>query len=150
VDVLSFGGTKNGIAVGEAVVFFNRALAGEFEYRCKQAGQLCSKMRFLSAPWVGVLRDGVWLKHAAHANRMAALLHDQLLEIPGIRIMFPRQANSVFAQLPTNVIDGLRARGWHFYTFIGVGGARFMCGWDVTEEDVNALVADVRKLAATP
>ena len=146
VDVLSFGGTKNGIAVGEAVVFFNRELARDFAYRCKQAGQLCSKMRFLSAPWVGVLRDGVWLRHAAHANRMAALLHDELIKMPGVRMMFPRQANSVFVELPQAVIDGLRARGWLFYTFIGVGGARFMCGWDVTEHDVQALVEDVRGL----
>jgi threonine aldolase len=78
VDVLCFGGTKNGMAVGEAVVFFNRELAHEFEYRCKQAGQLCSKMRFLSAPWVGMLKDGAWLRHAQHANAMAAYLEESL------------------------------------------------------------------------
>ena len=74
VDVLCFGGTKNGIAVGEAVVFFNRELAREFDYRCKQGGQLASKMRFLSAPWVGMLQDGAWLRHAGHANAMAKRL----------------------------------------------------------------------------
>ncbi len=74
VDVLCFGGTKNGMAVGEAVVFFDRELAREFDYRCKQAGQLASKMRFLAAPWVGMLQDGAWLRHARHANAMAALL----------------------------------------------------------------------------
>ena len=68
VDVLCFGGTKNGMPVGEAVVFFNTELAKEFDYRCKQAGQLASKMRFLSAPWVGMLQDGAWIQHAAHAN----------------------------------------------------------------------------------
>ncbi len=71
VDVLCFGGTKNGIAIGEAVVFFNRELAQEFEYRCKQGGQLASKMRFLSAPWLGMLKDGAWLRYARHANNMA-------------------------------------------------------------------------------
>jgi threonine aldolase len=71
VDVLCFGGTKNGIAIGEAVVFFDRELAKEFDYRCKQGGQLASKMRFLSAPWTGLLKDGAWLKHARHANAMA-------------------------------------------------------------------------------
>src|SRR2546430_15212561 len=71
VDVLSFGGTKNGTHVGDVVVFFNRDLAGEFEYRCKQAGQLCSKMRFLSAPWGGLLQDGAWLRNAARADSMA-------------------------------------------------------------------------------
>ena len=74
VDVLCFGGTKNGMDTTEAVVFFNRQLAREFDYRCKQAGQLASKMRFLSAQWVGMLQDGAWLRHAAHANQMAQKL----------------------------------------------------------------------------
>src|SRR5208283_3343075 len=71
VDVLCLGGTKNGLGVGDAVVFFDTDLAKEFAYRCKQAGQLASKMRYLSAPWLGLLRDGAWLRHAAHANQMA-------------------------------------------------------------------------------
>ena len=74
VDVLCFGGSKNGLAIGEAVIFFDLALADEFAYRCKQAGQLASKMRFLAAQWLGVLRDGAWLRYAAHANQCAALL----------------------------------------------------------------------------
>jgi threonine aldolase len=149
VDVLCFGGTKNGMAISEAVVFFNRALADEFEYRCKQAGQLASKMRFLSAPWVGLLRDGAWLRNAQHANAMAALLEKQILEIqethPGqIRLLFPRQANSVFVELPPDVAESLHASGWLFYRFIGAGGCRWMCGWDTTESDVTALTADLR------
>ena len=79
VDVLCFGGTKNGMAMGEAVVFFDRALSAEFDYRCKQAGQLASKMRFMAAQWVGMLETGAWLRHAGHANAMA-----QRLE-PGLR-----------------------------------------------------------------
>ena len=146
VDVLCFGGTKNGMAVGEAVVFFNRELAAEFEYRCKQAGQLASKMRFLSAPWVGMLQDGAWLRHAAHANAMAARLEDALRELPGATLLFPRQANGVFAELPRKTIEGLWARGWMFYTFIGAGGCRFMCSWDTQPEDVDALVADLQAL----
>ena len=90
VDVLCFRATKNGMAVGEAVVFFNRAMAHEFEYRCKQAGQLASKMRFLSAPWVGLLENGAWLKHASHANAMAALSESKLRQLEGVRIVFPR------------------------------------------------------------
>src|SRR6266705_1280286 len=82
VDVLCFGGTKNGIAVGEAVVFFNLELAREFDYRCKQGGQLASKMRFLSAPWVGLLQDAAWLRHAGHANAMARRLETKLREVP--------------------------------------------------------------------
>jgi threonine aldolase len=147
VDVLCFGGTKNGAPVGDAVVFFNRDLAHEFDYRCKQAGQLASKMRFLSAPWVGMLRDGAWLRHASHANRMAQLLHAAIKDIPGLSLLFPPQANAVFVEMPAPVIEGLRARGWRFYTFIGQGGCRLMCSWDTTEEDVRALVGDLRELA---
>ncbi len=144
VDVLCFGGTKNGMALGEAVVFFNRTMAREFEFRCKQAGQLASKMRFLSAPWVGMLKDGAWLRHAGHANAMAALLENRLCEIPEVKILFPRQANAVFAELPIAAIDQLHARGWLFYTFIGAGGCRLMCTWDTQPEEIEAFVAELR------
>lgn len=148
VDVLCFGGTKNGTHVGDAVVFFNRELAFEFDYRCKQAGQLASKMRFLSAPWVGMLQNNGWLNRARHANDMAALLHDKLAPVPGLRILFPRQANAVFVEFPEAVVLGLRDRGWAFYTFIGKGGCRLMCAWDTTPEDVTSFAADVVDLIA--
>jgi threonine aldolase len=151
VDILSFGGTKNGTHVGDAVVFFNRDLAREFDYRCKQAGQLASKMRFMSAPWVGMLKDGVWLKNAAHANAMAQALHDELVKLPGVKILFPRQANAVFAELPPAVIRAMWQRGWKFYTFIGQGGCRLMCAWDTQPEDVRDFVADLKQaLQDTP
>jgi threonine aldolase len=146
VDVLCFGGTKNGTHVGDAVVFFNKQLASEFAYRCKQAGQLASKMRFLSAAWVGMLQDGAWLKHARHANAMAQLLADELGQIPEVRLLFPRQANSVFAEMPGNVIHGLWDRGWMFYTFIGSGGSRLMCSWDTTEKDVRGFIRDLKSI----
>ncbi len=148
VDVLCFGGAKNGMAIGEAVVFFNRELAHEFDYRCKQAGQLASKMRFLAAPWIGMLESGAWITHAAHANRSAAMLAEQVASIPGVRLMFPQQANSVFLELPETAAEDLRRCGWHFYTFIGSGGARFMCSWATKEEDVVALARDLRKVLA--
>ena len=147
VDVLCFGGTKNGMAVGEAIIFFNRELAEQFAYRCKQAGQLASKMRYLSAPWVGMLQNKVWLKNAEHANRCAARLHEALSQVPGVKFVSQRQANSVFAQMDPTVLEGLREKGWKFYTFIGAGGARFMCSWSTTEADVDALAADVREIA---
>ena len=150
VDVLCFGGTKQGMAVGEAVVFFDREMAREFEWRCKQAGQLASKMRFLSASWVGMLRDGAWLRHAAHANAMAAKLELAIKDLPGVQLLFPRQANGVFAELSLPAIEALRAKGWLFYTFIGAGGCRFMCSWDTQPEDVDALVADLRDALAAP
>lgn len=145
VDVLCFGGTKNGTHAGEAVVFFNRELAREFDYRCKQAGQLCSKMRYLAAPWVGMLRDGAWLRHAAHANAMAQRLHDRLVAVPGVEVLFPVQANAVFAEVPPHALMALRRIGWKFYTFIGVGGCRFMCAWDTQAEDVDAFAADIER-----
>jgi threonine aldolase len=144
VDVLCFGGTKNGLAVGEVIIFFNKQQAADFDYRCKQAGQLASKMRFLSAPWLGLLEDDVWLNNARNANQRAASLERQLVGLSGLRLMFPRQANSVFVEMPPHVIDFLHAQGWHFYTFIGAGGARFMCSWDTTEASVQALVADIK------
>ena len=145
VDVLCFGGTKNGIAVGEAVVFFDRELARDFEYRCKQAGQLASKMRFLSAPWAGVLKDGAWLRHARHANAMAKLLETELQKLPGVAIAHPVDSNAVFARISKAVVEKLRERGWQFsYGGVTPGDARFMCSWDTTTADVDALVADVR------
>lgn len=148
VDVLCFGGTKNGMAVGEAVIFFNRDLAREFDYRCKQAGQLASKMRFLAAPWIGMLESGAWLTRAVSANACAARLEARLREMPGVGIRFPRQANSVFADFSPEVAAGLRERGWHFYSFIGSGGARFMCSWETTEKDVDLLAADLAAVAS--
>jgi threonine aldolase len=149
VDVLCFGGTKNGLPCADAVVFFDREMSREFEYRCKQAGQLASKMRFLSAPWVGLLETGAWLRHASHANACAKRLEAGLCELDGVEMMFPAQANSVFAKLPESVLEGLRNRGWHFYTFIGSGGARLMCSWDTTEEAVGAVLNDIRELLAS-
>jgi threonine aldolase len=144
VDVLCLGGAKMGLPLGEAVVFFNRELAADFAYRCKQAGQLVSKMRFLTAPWLGILNDSAWLRHAAHANRMAQRLARGLEVIPGVRLLYPPEVNAVFASLPPNCHRQLVAKGWHYYTFIGPGGARFMCSWATTDEDVDALLADVR------
>jgi threonine aldolase len=150
VDVLCFGGTKNGTHVGDAVVFFNLELAEEFAYRCKQAGQLASKMRFMSAPWVGMLEKGAWLKYGRQANAMAELLHAQIKDLPELTILFPRQANAVFVEMPEHVIGGLLKKGWIFYTFIGKGGSRLMCSWDTTEADVMALVKDIKALLKGP
>jgi threonine aldolase len=143
VDVLCFGGTKLGMPVGDAVIFFDKALATEFEYRCKQAGQLASKMRFLAAPWVGMFEDGAWLRHARHANECARQL-GQALEEQGIELVCPVQANAVFARLPDDVVRRLREQGWIFYTFIGDGGARLMCSWQTTDASINALVGDMK------
>ena len=143
VDVLCFGGTKLGMAVTEAVVFFDHELSKDFAYRCKQAGQLCSKMRFISAQWLRILKDGVWLKYARQANALAKTLETGLRGIEGVEILHPVEANAVFAKLPASVDQRLKHKGWKFYNFIG-GGARLMCSWKTTPEDVSALLADAR------
>ena len=143
VDVLCLGGTKNGMAIGEAIVFFDKQLASDFAYRCKQAGQLASKMRFIAAPWLGLLETGAWLRNARQANAMAAYLAKRLQEFSEVRLMFPPQANSVFLELPESAVRELRARGWLFYTFIGVGGVRWMCSWNTTSQAVDQLVDDL-------
>jgi threonine aldolase len=147
VDVLCFGGTKNGIAVGEAVLFFDPALAADFDYRCKQAGQLASKMRFLAAPWVGLLESGAWLSNAEHANKCARYFAAQIAGIPYVSIVSPVDANTVFLMAPKDVLTRLRARGWMFYTFIG-RAARIMFAWDTDLKRVDALVNDLRECAA--
>ena len=146
VDILCFGSTKNGAMVGDAVIFFDRARADEFEYRCKQAGQLASKMRFLSSPWVALLKNDLWLKNARSANKRAEELYQGIREFDALRVLFPRQANSVFVELSESVQQKLKERGWRFYTFIGKGGCRFMCSWDTTAEDITCLISDLREL----
>ncbi len=141
LDVLCCGGTKLGMAATEAVVFFNRALGENFAYRCKQAGQLCSKMRFISAQWLRMLSDEAWRRHATNGNRLARTLAEKLGALPGVEILYPVEANAVFARLPERIKDGLKARGWKFYSFIG-GGSRFMCSWRTIDHDVDAIVAD--------
>lgn len=143
VHVLAFGGTKNGMPFGEALVFFDARLADEFARRRKQGGQLASKMRFLAAPWLAMLEGGAWLRHAAHANAMAQRLAGTIAALPGVRLLAPVQANGVFADVPAHAIAVVRERGWRFYTFIGETGCRFMCGWDTTADAVDAFAADL-------
>ena len=146
LDVLCCGGTKLGMAMTEAVVFFDHELGRDFAYRCKQAGQLCSKMRFLSAQWLSILQNETWRKHAAHGNRLAQSLAKKLSALPGVEILHPVEANAVFARLPAAIKDGLKTSGWKFYSFIG-GGSRLMCSWRNTEADVDALTADAARYA---
>ncbi len=147
VDVLCFGGTKMGLPVGEAVVFFDRTLSEEFAWRCKQAGQLASKMRFLSAPWLGMLEDDAWLRHAGHANAMAARLAAGLCALPDVSLISPCEANGVFVNLPAAAAARLHEEEVVYYTFIG-GGARFMCSWATSEEAVDELIALVASASA--
>jgi threonine aldolase len=146
VDVLSFGMTKNGAPAGEAVVFFDAALADGFAWRAKQAGQLASKMRMFAAPWVGMLESGAWLRHAAHANAMAQRLAAALRGLPGIELLHEPQANAVFAWLPRAAVQAVRSKGWRFHEVLpardGQAGCRLMCAWDTTPQTVDAFAAD--------
>ncbi len=143
VDVLCFGGTKNGTAAGELVIFFQKKLSQEFDYRVKQAGQLGSKMRFLAAPWLGLLTDNVWLRNARHANRAARHLADRLRNAANIEIVFPVDANAVFARMNGQLAGYLQSRGWHFYKFVGPDIYRLMCSWSTTDKSISDFTADI-------
>ncbi|MGA7614230.1 MAG: low specificity L-threonine aldolase [Thermoanaerobaculia bacterium] len=146
IDVLSFGGAKNGLPATEALLFFDRDLARDFEWRRKQSGQLSSKMRYQAAPWIGVIESGAWLENAKRANACAKKLGDALAALPGVELRFPVEANGVFVRMPERVVDGLYERGWHFYPFSVVGAWRLMCNWATSDEAVEAFVADVKEL----
>jgi threonine aldolase len=150
VDVLCFGGVKNGLAVGEAVLFFDRDLAIEFEWRVKQAGHLNSKMRLVTAPWLALIEGGVWLKNARHANTMAQRLWERLSVLSGVKLIAPVQSNGVFVELPVTVQARLREKGWRFYTFLGETGCRLMCAWDTQPETVERFAADAAACLRAP
>jgi threonine aldolase len=143
VDVLCFGGTKNGAAVGELVIFFDKKISREFDYRVKQAGQLVSKMRFLAAPWLGLLTEDAWLRNAQRANDAARRLADRLRKETRIESVFPIEANAVFVSMDERLASGLHARGWRFYRFIEPNVYRLMCSWATTERDISDFVGDV-------
>jgi threonine aldolase len=145
IDVLCFGGVKNGLAVGEAVLFFDKALAQEFEWRVKQSGHLNSKMRLVTAPWVGLLESGAWLKNAWHANAMARRLWDAIAEVPGVEAMAPVESNALFVRMPARLADRLHQKGWRFYPW-GTG-FRLMCAWDTTPETVDRFVVGLTESA---
>jgi threonine aldolase len=140
VDVLCFGGVKNGVAAGEAVLFFDKELAHEFEWRVKQAGQLNSKMRLVAAPWVGLLEGDTWLKNARHANAMARRLAERIAGVAPF--MAPVETNGVFIELAAEVQQRLRQKGWRFYAW-GEVGCRLMCAWDTAPETVDRFAADL-------
>jgi threonine aldolase len=143
VDMLSFGGTKNGLMGGEAVVFLEPELADGFEYLRKQSMQLASKMRFLSAQLEALLTDDLWLRCATQANAMAALLAERVGNVAGVTITRPVHANAVFATLPPDAIAALRGR-YDFYVWDEASNeVRWMCSWDTTEQDVEGFAAAV-------
>lgn len=143
VDVLSFGGTKNGILGGEAVVFFQPELGQDFLYLRKQSMQLASKMRFIAAQFEALLTNDLWRRSAEHANRMARLLEKEVSLIPEVRIVWKVEANGVFAQIPRHAIEKIK-RHYFFYPWIEEESiVRWMCSFDTTEEDIREFAAIV-------
>lgn len=149
VDVVSFGGTKNGLMYGEAVLFFHPELARRAKFYRKQGMQLASKMRYISAQFSAYLSNDVWKRNAGHANAMAQQLAAGIAALPGAKLYHPVQANGVFVQLPDAVIEALR-KDHFFYIFDEKNRvARFMCSYSTPESEVQRLVADLERALQT-
>jgi threonine aldolase len=146
VDAFSFGGAKNGILLGEAVVILAPELAKDFRFRRKQGMQLGSKMRFLSCQFEALLDGNLWLKNASHANAMARLLEREMGVIPAVRITQKVQANGVFAVLPEGAAAKLQAEAFFYVWNPDTGEVRWLTSWDTTEQDVHAFVASARRI----
>jgi threonine aldolase len=148
VDALSFGGTKNGIMGGEAVIFFQPELSRDFLYLRKQSMQLASKMRFIAVQFEALLTDHLWRRSAEHANKMARLLEQEISRIPQIKIVWKVEANGVFAQIPRHAIEKIKEQ-YFFYMWIEEESiVRWMCAFDTTEEDVRRFAEVVRQAVA--
>jgi threonine aldolase len=149
VDACTFGGTKNGLLAGEAIVFPRaHPAAAAMPFVRKQGMQLASKMRFVAAQFTALLTDDLWLRNAAHANRMAALLGELTSAIDGVELAYPVQANGVFAVLPPAAVAPLQAER-RFYPWDPARNVvRWMCSWDTTEDDVRSFAAAVRTTVA--
>jgi threonine aldolase len=140
VDVLSFGGTKNGILGGEAVVFFQPRLSENFLYLRKQGMQLASKMRFIAAQFEALLTNQLWQRGAEHANRMARLLEKEVSRIPGVKVVWKVEANGVFAQIPRHSIEKIKQHYFFYMWMEEESIVRWMCSFDTTEDDIREFV----------
>ena len=147
VDVLSFGGTKNGMMYGEAVVFFNKELCRDFKFRRKQGMQLASKMRYIAAQFSAFLDDDLWFSNAQHANLMAQKLHTAVKDIPGVKITRMVDSNAVFAIIPRKIIPELQEQFFFYVWDEESSEVRWMCSFDTTEEDIDAFASLLRELA---
>ena len=146
VDVLSFGGTKNGMMYGEAVVFFDKKLATDFKYIRKQGTHLPSKMRFISAQFEALLSNDLWRRSAAHANRMAQTLANELTKLPQIKLTQAVQSNGVFATIPSKFIPQLQKKYFFYVWNEEISEVRLMASFDTTEEDIQDFIGVVRRV----
>lgn len=146
VDVLSFGGTKNGMMYGEAIVFFNKQLAQDFMYTRKQGLQLASKMRYISAQFLAYLSNNQWFNTAKHSNSMAKILESKVRQISAITITQPVESNAVFAIVPERIIPKLQEEYFFYVWDEDKSEVRWMTSWDTTEEDIEKFVAKIQEL----
>ena len=146
VDVLSFGGTKNGMMYGEAIVFFNKALCEDFKYRRKQGMQLASKMRYIAAQFSAFLENDLWKKNASHANRMAQKLHAAVGDIPGLEVTREVDSNAVFAKIPSHIVPALQDEFFFYVWDEELSEVRWMCSFDTTEADIESFVSLLRSM----
>lgn len=146
VDVLSFGGTKNGMMFGEAVVFFDPKVARHFKFIRKQGMQLHSKMRFIGAQFEALLSNDLWKRNAAHSNAMAQRLARGLVQLPGITLTQPVEANGIFALIPNGIIPALQEHAFFYIWNERTNEIRLMCSFDTTEEDVDDFCEALRML----
>ncbi len=142
VDILIVGGAKAGASMSEAIVLFDKGLSRRFDARLKQAGQLPSKGRFVSSPWIGLLESGAWLERSRHANAMA----ERLAALMPFALTHARQANALFVAMGDAPLERLRAKGYFVYRFQD-GSVRFMCSWATTPEAVEALGEALKDIA---
>jgi threonine aldolase len=145
VDVLSFGGTKNGMMYGEAVIFFDQSLAADFKYIRKQGMQLPSKMRFIAAQFEALLAGNLWRRGATHSNRMAQILGGELAKLSQVKITQPVETNGVFAVIPRKYIPALQKKYFFYVWDEEISEVRLMASFDTTEEDIRDFVKFVRK-----
>lgn len=146
VDILSFGGTKNGMLMGESVVVLNPALDVDAKYRRKQMTQLASKMRFIAAQFEAYLETGLWRRNAEHSNAMARRLEAEVKKIPGVEVIYPVQVNGVFAHLPRKVWQQLQQEFFFYDWDFDRDQVRWMCSFDTTEEDINAFAEALKNV----
>lgn len=146
VDILSFGGTKNGMMYGEAIIFFNKALCEDFKYLRKQGMQLASKMRYISAQFSAFLKDDLWIVNARHANLMAQKLYDAVKDIPGVKVTRRVESNAVFATLPPHIIPTLQEEFFFYVWDEESSEVRWMCSFDTTQEDIASFASLLRSL----
>ena len=144
IDVLSFGGTKNGCLTAEAVVFFKPELVGNFPYLHKRSGQLLSKMRFVSAQLEAYISNDVWLRNARNANSMAKLLSEGFVKFPEIKLAYTTQSNEVFVHLPSSIIDLLNTKGYNVSEDELDGkSVRFVTAWNTVSDDIEKLLSAI-------